>query len=347
MACRIRDVAERAGVSKTTVSRVLNKARFVDSETRRRVLESARQLNYYRNAHAQRLARGRSDFFGLIISDIENPVFPEMIKSFETAAAEKGYDLLLCTTNYDPDRTQAVVRKMIENRVRGVAVMTSGASEEVAEELAARQVAVVFLDLGLTKKYISSIRIDYSVGICQAVDLLLNLGHKKFAFVAGREARRSARKYREAVIQALADRGLPSQLTVEGDQTLEGGIAAARMILAQPDLPTAILCINDLTAIGVMSGLREAGWRVPEEMSVIGCEDIYLARFVHPPLTSVRLDRKRLGQLAYEVLEAMFRSRQRKGTESVLETQLIVRQSTAPCPTGNVPRPNSQSIVVQ
>jgi LacI family transcriptional regulator len=323
-------------VSKATVSRVLNKARFVDPETRRRVLESARKLNYYRNAHAQRLARGRSDFFGLIISDIENPVFPEVIKSFETAAAEKGYDLLLCTTNYDPDRTQAVVRKMIENRVRGVAVMTSGASEEVAEELAARQVAVVFLDLGLTKKYISNIRIDYSLGIRQAADHLLHLGHQNFAYVAGGEARRSARKYRQAVVEVLTDKGLPSQLTVECDQTLEGGIAAAGMILAQPDLPTAVLCINDLTAIGVMTGLRQAGLRVPEEMSVIGCEDIYLARFVHPPLTSVRLDRKRLGQMAYEALEIMFRSRQRQGTEFLLETQLVVRESTAPCNTGVV-----------
>ena len=135
MQYKIRDVAERAGVSKSTVSRVLNQSSLVDPETRRRVLEAARQLNYYRNASAQQLARGgRSDFFGLLISDIENPVFPEMIKSFETAAAAKGYDLFLCATNYDVDRTEAAVRKMIENGVRGVAIMTSSATDELAQQ---------------------------------------------------------------------------------------------------------------------------------------------------------------------------------------------------------------------
>ncbi len=333
MAYRIRDVAERAGVSKTTVSRVLNQSPLVDPKTRRKVLETARKLNYYRNANAQWLAQGRSGFFGLIISDIENPVFPEMIKSFENAAAQKGYDLLLCTTNYDRERTQVVVRKMIENRVRGVAVMTSGASEAVAGALAERQVPVVFLDLGLTRKYVSDIRIDYSIGIIEAVDHLLELGHKRFGFVAGSNARRSARKYRQAVVEAFSLRGVSSPKIVECDQTFEGGAAAVQVLLAQRQIPTAILCINDLTAVGVMSGLRDAGVRVPEEVSVVGCEDIYFSRFVNPPLTSVRLDRKLLGNKAFEVLESMFQSRQRTGTESVLETRLIVRKSTSHCPT--------------
>ena len=332
MAYRIRDVAERAGVSKTTVSRVLNQSPLVDPKTRRKVLETARKLNYYRNANAQWLAQGRSGFFGLIISDIENPVFPEMIKSFENAAAQKGYDLLLCTTNYDRERTQVVVRKMIENRVRGVAVMTSGASEAVAGALAERQVPVVFLDLGLTRKYVSDIRIDYSIGIIEAVDHLLELGHKRFGFVAGSNARRSARKYRQAVVEAFSLRGVSSPKIVECDQTFEGGAAAVQVLLAQRQIPTAILCINDLTAVGVMSGLRDAGVRVPEEVSVVGCEDIYFSRFVNPPLTSVRLDRKLLGNKAFEVLESMFQSRQRTGTESVLETRLIVRKSTSHCP---------------
>jgi len=332
VAYRIRDVAERAGVSKTTVSRVLNEAPFVDPKTRRKVLETARKLNYYRNASAQWLARGRSGFFGLIISDIENPVFPEMIKSFENAAAQKGYDLLLCTTNYDPARTQVVVRKMIENRVRGVAVMTSGASESVANALADRQVPVVFLDLGLTRKYVSDIRIDYSTGIGQAVDHLLELGHKRFGFVAGSNARRSARKYRQSVVAAFSLRGVSSPKIVECDQTFEGGAAAVQVLLAQRQIPTAVLCINDLTAVGVMSGLRDAGVRVPEEVSVVGCEDIYFSRFISPPLTSVRLDRKLLGNKAFEVLELMFQSRERTGTESVLETRLVVRKSTSHCP---------------
>jgi DNA-binding LacI/PurR family transcriptional regulator len=332
--CRIRDVAEQAGVSKSTVSRVMNQPSLVDPETRRRVLETAQRLNYYRNASAQRLARGgRSDFFGLLISDIENPVFPEMIKSFETSAAAKGYDLFLCATNYSVERTQAAVRKMIENGVRGVAIMTSSATEEIATQLAARQIAVVVVDLEVTRRYVSSITIDYSSGISEAIEHLAQLGHRNIAFLAGPDERRSARRYRESVVEAIHKRNLRLQQIVECDQTLEGGRAAVWKLAAGAEQPTALICINDLTAIGAMSALREMGLNVPGQVSVLGCEDIYMARFVNPPLTTVKLDRKFLGNMAFDVLDRMSRSKQRRGSESQLQTHLIVRGSTASRPT--------------
>jgi DNA-binding LacI/PurR family transcriptional regulator len=327
----MRDVAQKAGVSKATVSRVLNKAPYVDPGTRQRVLDAASELNYYPNLHARRLARGGSDFFGLLISDIENPVFPELIKSFETAAAEKGFDLLLCTTNYDDERARAAIRKMIENSVRGVAMMTSGIGPELVEELAAHSVSVVSLDLGPARKYISNIQIDYSAGINEAIDHLVNVGHREFGFVAGLGARRSATRYRQAVIQALHEKKLPFPRIVECDQTTDGGDAAVRNLLGLPGFPTAILCINDLTAIGVMRALENARLRVPQDVSVVGCEDIYLSRLVQPSLTTVKVDRKRQGRMAFEVLQQMLRSRRRRGSESILETRLIVRRSTGEC----------------
>src|SRR5579863_2607201 len=148
MALQMKDVAKKTGVSVTTVSHVMNKTRFVAPQTKRRVLEVIGELNYHKDAHARRLAIGRSDFFGLIVSDIENPFFPEIVKSFESAALEAGFDLLLCNTNYDPKRIKGAVHKMIENKVRGVAIITSELATELAEELTANQVAVVFLDLG-------------------------------------------------------------------------------------------------------------------------------------------------------------------------------------------------------
>jgi DNA-binding LacI/PurR family transcriptional regulator len=344
MPYRIRDVAEQAGVSKSTVSRVLNSSSLVDRETRRRVLEVARKLNYYRNASAQQLARGgRSDFFGLLISDIENPVFPEMIKSFETAAASKGYDLFLCATNYDLNRTEAAVRKMIENGVRGVAIMTSSAPDELAQQLALRQIAVVVVDLEKTRQNVGSITIDYSGGVSEAAEHLAKLGHKKIAFISGPDERRSTRRYRETVIEALHQRKLKLEQIVESDQTLEGGRAAVWKLAQGSAAPTALICINDLTAIGAMTALREMGVQVPGQVSVLGCEDIYMARFVDPPLTTVKLDRKGLGKMAFDMLEGMSRSKQRKGTKTVLETLLIVRSSTAACSPGATPwtRPSS------
>lgn len=329
MTYRILDVAHEAGVSKSTVSRVLNQSTSVDPETRRRVLEAARKLNFYPNASAQRLARGKSDFFGLLISDIENPVFAEMIKGFERAAAAKGYNLFLCATNYDPQRMESAVRKMIENGVRGVAIMTSSATEDIAQQLAVRQISVVVVDLEVTRRHVGSITIDYYGGVSQAVEHLAQLGHKKIAFLSGPDERRSARRYRETVLKVLAEHRVTLQQIIECDQTLEGGRAAVWKMSAHSDGPTALICINDLTAIGAMSALRELGIRVPGQVSVLGCEDIYMARFVNPPLTTVKLDRSSLGKMAFEVLERMSRSKQPKGTQEVLQTQLIVRSSTA------------------
>jgi LacI family transcriptional regulator len=329
MTYRIMDVAHEAGVSKSTVSRVLNQSNSVDPDTRRRVLEAAQRLNFYPNASAQRLARGKSDFFGLLISDIENPVFTEMIKGFETSAAAKGYNLFLCATNYDAHRMESAVRKMIENGVRGVAIMTSSATEEVAHQLAVRQIAVVVVDLEVTRRFVGSITIDYYGGVSQAVEHLAQLGHEKIAFLSGPDERRSARRYRETVLKVLAEHRVKLHQIVECDQTLEGGRAAVWKMSAYPAAPTALICINDLTAIGAMSALREKGIRVPGQVSVLGCEDIYMARFVNPPLTTVKLDRGCLGKMAFDVLERMSRAKQPKGTKEILQTQLIVRSSTA------------------
>jgi LacI family transcriptional regulator len=307
----------------------MNQSGFVDSETRRRVLETAQKLNYYPNASAQRLARGKSNFFGLLISDIENPVFPEMIKGFESAAATKGYDLFLCTTNYNVQRMDAAARKMIENGVRGVAIMTSSATENVAEQLAIRKIPVVVVDLEMTRRHVGGITVDYYRGVSQAVDHLAQLGHEKIVFIAGPDERRSARRFRETVLKSLHERKMKLQQIVESDQTLEGGCAAVRQLWSGTEFPTALICINDLTAIGAMTALRELGIHVPEQVSVLGCDDINMARFFNPPLTTVKLDRKRLGTMAFDALERMSQSNQRKGSVGVLDTQLIIRNSTA------------------
>jgi LacI family transcriptional regulator len=303
---------------------------LVDADTRRRVLETAQKLNYYRSASAQHLARGgRSDFFGLLISDVENPVFPEMIKGFETAAAAKGYDLFLCATDYRIERAEAAVRKMIENGVRGVAIMTSSLNEEMAVPLTARDIAVAMVDLEVTRRNLSSIAIDYSAGLSAAVEHLKQLGHQQVVFLSGPDDRRSSRRYREAALKALHEGNLQLQQIVECDQTLEGGRAAVWKLSTSSPVPTALVCVNDMTAVGAMSALREMGVSVPGQVSVLGCEDIYIARFVNPPLTTVRFDRKALGKMAFDTLERMSGSKQRKGTKDLLPTRLIVRSSTA------------------
>jgi LacI family transcriptional regulator len=337
MVIRMREVAEKAMVSVTTVSHVLNKTRHVAPATCGRVLEAVRQLNYYRDAHARRLARGYSDFLGLIVSDIGNPFFPEVIKSFETAALAKGLDLLLCNTNYSPERAEASARKMIENRVRGVAVMTSEWVPLLARELAAHHVAGVFLNLGVPGKYVSKIRVDYSRGIHQAIDHLHGLGHQEIVFIAGPQTLSSAVTRREAFIDALNQWGLPSHRTLEGNHQADGGMAAVRRMITSRSLPTAILCSNDLTAIGALKALAEAGVRVPEEVSVVGFDDIDFASLANPPLTTVMYSRAQLGELAFKALMKMLRSKHRKGAEYLVETELVIRRSTSEAPSSTQP----------
>jgi DNA-binding LacI/PurR family transcriptional regulator len=326
----IKDVAKCAGVSVATVSHVLNRTRYVAPQTEQRVLKVVQDLKYYKNAHARRLARGHSDFFGLIISDIENPFFPELIKSFETEAVKQGFDLLLCATNYDAQRAQAIVRMMIENMVRGVAVMTVSVSPAIAAKLKESHVPVVFLGLGLVQPYVSNIRVGYATGTAQAIEYLCGLGHRNFAFIAGPQDHPSSLIYQDAFKQSLGLRRLAADRIVIGNNTVEGAAEAVRRLITQPDFPTAVLCSDDITAIGSILALQQAGLRVPEDVSVVGSDDIQLARLWRPSLTTIRLPRDAMGKLAFTALETMLHLKRRPGAEYVLETQLVVRQSTAP-----------------
>jgi LacI family transcriptional regulator len=332
MITRMKDVADRAGVSVSTVSHVLNKTRFVAAETAERVLTAVRELKYYQDAQARNLARGRSNFFGLIVSDIGNPFFPEIIKGFECSALAQGFDLLLCNTNYEPIRTISAVRMMIQNKVRGVAVMTSEFGPHLVEDLTAQRVGVVFLDLGPVRRFVANIRLDYAQGIHEAVDHLFGLGHRSIGFIAGPQNLRSAVIRREAFMLALRRRRLCAHSTVQGDHRAQGGAAAAKALLRSPSLPTAIVCSNDLTAIGVVRELMAAGVSVPEEVSVVGFDDIEIASFMHPALTTVAVARREIGELAFKALNKILRSNNNKGAEYVVETHLIARSSTGQVP---------------
>lgn len=329
-AAQMKDVAERAGVSISTVSHVLNNTRPVAEMTRARILQVMRQLNYYKNAGGRRLARGRSDAFGLVISDVENPFFPEVINNFERAVVEIGFDTLLAPTNYDPVHASNAIRRMIENKVQGVAIMTSQLESSLVDQLLRNDIPVVTLDGVKAAKARSNIRVDYSAGAKEAVDHLKGLGHERIAFITGPQNRPSARTYKQAFMTALQKNGMPTAHCVEGDHTIEGGRVAMIEVLKQNPRPTAVICGNDLTALGAAHALSEAEIRVPSQMSIIGSDDISYARYANPPLTTVRVPRDQLGQLAFEALNRLMRSKRQAGAEYVVKTHLIVRGSSAP-----------------
>src|SRR5204862_8074789 len=191
MGLTIRDVAKAAGVSTATVSNVLNKTGKVGRRTHLLVLSTVKRLGYFPNVHARHLASHDSRTLGIIVSDIENPFFPEVVKSFEVRARQLGYDVILSDTNYDPRRTREAAERMMEHKVRGVAIMTSEISMRLVHELGRRMIAVTFLDLAPVHGYTSNLRIDYPSGVEQIVNYLYQNGHTRIAFVTGREGIKS------------------------------------------------------------------------------------------------------------------------------------------------------------
>jgi DNA-binding LacI/PurR family transcriptional regulator len=327
----IKDVAREAGVSTATVSHVINNSRFVSAETRARVLAAVERCHYYPNAHARSLASGRSQMLGLLISDIANPFFPELVKSIEAAAFEHGYDVVLSNTNYDSARTSHYVRRLIERKVVGVALMTSELDMALVDELARKHVSVVFLDLDAPGVNMSNLRIDYERGIEEAVGHLAKLGHERLAFIGGPARLRSAVARREAFRASVARYlpGAPPPALYEADFKLEGGQRAAREMLNASVRPTAVMAANDMMALGAMQEFFAAGLRIPDDISLVGFDDIAFAALSNPPLTTVCLPRTELGRRAVEALIATINHHEHMGVELQVPTFLVARGSTA------------------
>jgi LacI family transcriptional regulator len=329
----IKDVAREAGVSTATVSHVINNTRFVSDEVRVRVMKAVEECRYYPNAHARSLASGRNQMIGLVISDIANPFFPELVKSIEAAAFEKGYDVVLSNTNYDTERTSHYVRRFIERKVAGVAVMTSEMDKKLVEELAHREVPAVFLDVGEISLHMSNLRVDYENGIEQAILHLFSLGHRRIAYISGANHLRSSGRRLEAYRKSLKE-FIPDapELIYYGNFRVEGGRRAAHEILRtqRESMPTAVVCANDLTAIGAINEFENAGHHVPRDISIIGFDDIAFAAVTKPALTTVHLPLNELGRRAVGVLLKSLEDLEMEGVEISIPTELIVRGSTAP-----------------
>ncbi len=329
----IREIAKRAKVSTATVSRTINRISTVDPRLAKRVWKVIEQSGYRPNIQARALVSGRSQILGLVVSDITNPFFPEIVQAFENIAVEHGYDILLVSTVHDPKRMDISVRRMTERRVDGVAVMTFGMEDLLLEDRELRNVPLVFVDVGPKRPRVGNIRIDYLKGIRQAVQHLAALRHEQIAFISGPLGLKSAKARRSAFEQAMSEIGLKILKggIVEGDHTLEGGIRATQALLSLPNRPTAIVCSNDMTALGVMHKCHEEGLSIPRDLSLVGFDDINLAQFVLPPLTTVRMSQTELARLAFNALLTELEREEvsEHGTEYVLETSLVLRDSTA------------------
>lgn len=329
-------VARRAKVSTATVSRVINGTAFVAPETAERVRNAIEALNFFPDVNARTLGSGRSGMYGLIISDITNPYFPELVKAFEDIAVEHNQEVLIANTNYDPKRMEMCVTRMLQRKVDGVAIMTSEMGEHLVRSLSRRQIPIVFMDTVVHAPNAGVVRVDYEHGVRAAMQHLFELGHQDIAFISGPLSLGSAMVRSDAFRNALEEHGSssskPKAWFQEGDHRVEGGHHAMQRILSSGDrLPTAVLTSNDLTAIGAMGAIHEAGLRIPEDISVVGFDGIELSAYTQPALTTLVVSRGDLAAHAFRMLIRHKDAGKKPGvTEHVIEPTLLLRQTTAP-----------------
>lgn len=332
-AADIRTVAALAKVSIATVSRTINGSPAVSERLAKRVWQAIEQLSYFPNTHARSLVSGRSRLFGIIVENITNPFFPELIQSFEEIAVANGYEILVSSSNSDPKVLTTCVRRMLERKVEGVAMLTFGEEEPVLDQLANHDVPLVLAEFKLADPKCSTILLDYTTGMGEAVNHLAGLGHRRIGFLAGPHAIHSAIT-RENEFRTAMDRArlaVETSWVIECDHTLRGGVAGFERLRALNRQPTAVICSNDMTAIGVLRAAYMEGLRVPQDLSVIGLDDIDFDEFTLPPLTTIRMSRTELARAAFEALrqQAEAAPGAKVQREFLVSTSLVVRGSTA------------------
>lgn len=329
----IREIAKRANVSTATVSRTINRLPTVKPQLARRVWKAVEELGYFPSMQARALVSGKSRTFGLIVSEITNPFFPEIIHVFEETALQHNYEVLLTSTVHDTERMKIAVRRMLEHRVEGVAVVTFGMEESLLDDLKLRKVPLVFVDVGPQRPYVSNILIDYLLGIRQAVQHLAALRHERIGFITGPLVLKSATARHDAFLQSMTEIGMPvdPSLIVEGNHTLEGGEIAFQQMLRLEERPTAIICSNDMTAMGVMRKSRAENIVIPRDLSLIGFDNIRISQYMLPPLTTIEMSQSEIARMAFHALleDVKRKTPNPKGTEYVLRTSLVLRESTA------------------
>jgi len=317
----IHDVAERAGVSVATVSRVLNRKEIVREETSNQVLAAAKSLRYVPNIAARSLSIRRSQTIGIVLPDVHGEFFSEIIRGIDIAARRDGYHILVSGSHSDVDEMIEVLGAM-HGRVDGLVVMAPDVAVESLRELLPRDLPMVFLNSSDQRHH--AITIDNYGGARTMMSHLTGLGHTRIAFICGpatnADARERLRGYRQGM------RGLV-RIEVAGDFTEQSGHEATKQLLGQTPLPTAIFAANDSMAVGALSALREAEIEVPRQMSVAGFDDIPIARYVTPPLTTIHVDIAEIGRRAFAVLLGALARPTSRGQRETIGTTLVVRKS--------------------
>lgn len=331
----IKDVAALAGVSFTTVSHVLNDTRPVSADARRRVLAAVEEIGYLPSAVARSLRKSETKIVGVLVPNVQNPFFAELVCGVEECCRLAGYSVFLCNSDNDPKRQQQYMRTLLEKRVDGLLLSSAGDDEALARIFKLASVPSVTVDRLVPGARADRVSVHNQQGAYNAVKHLIDLGHQRIACISGPAEFEVARERIEGWRRALTERGLPADdgLVIESDFSSPGGHEAVRRLLrahgSGPQRVTGIFASNDMMAIGALRAAAELDFKVPQQLSVVGFDDIELSSYVFPALTTVGCSIKQLGHEAGKVLIDRIDNPGAQLKDVLLTPRLIVRESTA------------------
>ena len=328
----ISDIALKAGVSKSTVSRALSGSTRISAATRTRIASAAKKLHYEPNYLARNLSRSRTLSVGVVLEDIMNPFFTEVAKGIETVLNEAGYSMLLTSSGYVPGVELELTRTLLRNRVDGVLLTPVSMESPSLRLLRARRVPFFVMNEKSDDNDVNWIDSDNRAGGAMAAEFLLKLGHRRFVILTNSDLHGTRDRF-EGIIGALDARRIPAADRVivdgavgrkDGTRLMDGVIQAA----GRDGMPSAVIAVNDLIAIGAMESLLAHGYRVPGQVSIIGYDDISLAGLVRVPLTTVHQAKYRMGQIAAAgLLRMLDGSQPPRGQQFLIKPRLIIRDS--------------------
>lgn len=325
----LKDVAERAGVSTATVSHVINQTRFVSDELKARVYQAMSELHYRPNAIAKSLRRRRTQNIGMIVPDISYPFLAEVARGVEDAGFELGYNVILCDSDGDLHREADYIGLLQEKKVDGIIFVAAGESSSHVQALIEQEMPVVVCDRELPGVEVDTVIADNVGSGHQVTKHLIGLGHHRIGCIAGPRELDISNKRLEGYRQALEEHDIPlsEELVVHGDFRCLGGYQAMGELLALDEPPTAVFACNDLMAIGAICAASQKKLKIPHDVAVIGCDDIALASFTNPSLTTVAQPKHEMGAVAIEMLVERIRDKSKPPTRRLLPTELVLRDS--------------------
>jgi DNA-binding LacI/PurR family transcriptional regulator len=326
------DVAARAGVSKTTVSHVINNTRHVEEDTKQRVLQAIDELGYRPSAAARSLTTNRTETIGVIVSDSSNYFFAEVLRGIEDVLRLENYALLVCNTAEILEREEHYLDILIRQRVDGIIAAATSRKWETLKQVEALHIPIVFVDRlfeGLNAPYVG---VDNKKGASLGAGYLVECGHGEIGILAGFERLSTMRERLEGFRETLQEHDipLPEEWAVPSPLTIQGGREAMKQLLALPHRPTAVFLNNNLLALGALLALKDLSLRCPQDVALVGFDDHPWAAVSDPPLTVVRQPAEQIGRTAAEILLALLRGERADETNVWLECELVERRSCCP-----------------